>query len=96
MKKNEIVEAVVQKMRMTHDRSMSKTDVIALLDSLGSVCAQALGAGKEFPMPGIGKLSASERAARLGRNPRTGEEVEIKASTVVKFSATKSLKDFLN
>ncbi len=49
----------------------------------------------EFPLPGLGKLVKKERAARMGRNPMTGESIQIPAKTVVKFRVAKSAKDAL-
>lgn len=47
----------------------------------------------EFPLPGLGKLVRKERAARMGRNPLTGESIQIPAKTVVKFRVAKSAKE---
>lgn len=47
----------------------------------------------EFTIPGLGKLVKAQRAARMGRNPATGEAIKIKASTTVKFRLSKSAKD---
>ena len=47
----------------------------------------------EFTVPGLGKLVKAQRAARLGRNPATGEAIKIKAKTTVKFRLSKSAKD---
>ena len=47
----------------------------------------------EFTIPGLGKLVKAERAARMGRNPATGEALKIKAKTTVKFRLAKAAKD---
>jgi DNA-binding protein HU-beta len=47
----------------------------------------------EFPLPGLGKLVRKDRAARMGRNPMTGEQISIPAKTVVKFRVAKAAKD---
>ena len=47
----------------------------------------------EFTIPGLGKLVKAQRAARMGRNPQTGEALKIKASTTVKFRLAKAAKD---
>ena len=47
----------------------------------------------EFTIPGLGKLVKAQRAARMGRNPATGEAIKIKAKTTVKFRLSKSAKD---
>ncbi len=51
------------------------------------------GADGEFPLPGLGKLVKKDRAARMGRNPMTGESIQIPAKTVVKFRVAKAAKD---
>lgn len=68
-----------------------------VLETLGRVAQDHLTAeGDELVLPGIGKLKASSRAGRTGRNPQTGESVVIPPSTTVKFSAAKALKDAVN
>jgi len=47
----------------------------------------------EFPLPGLGKLVKKERAARMGRNPMTGESIQIPSKTVVKFRVAKAAKE---
>ena len=47
----------------------------------------------EVPLPGLGKFKVSERKARMGRNPLTGEPVQIPAKTVAKFTIARSLKE---
>lgn len=51
------------------------------------------GENGEFPLPGLGKLVKRHRAARMGRNPATGEQIHIQAKTVVKFRVAKAAKD---
>ena len=63
---------------------------------LESLCSIAYGEAKkngEFTVPGIGKLVKSNRKARMGRNPATGEAIKIPAKTVVKFRVAKAAKD---
>lgn len=68
-----------------------------VLETLGRVAQYDLAAeGNELVLPGIGKLKTSLRASRTGRNPQTGEAVQIPAALTVKFSATKALKDAIN
>ena len=52
--------------------------------------------GEKVAWPGFGSFSTTERSARTGRNPQTGEPVQIKASTAMKFSASSALKEALN
>lgn len=71
----------------------TKKDVAALLEALVDVAyAQTKKAG-EFAIPGLGKLVKKHRAARMGRNPATGAEIQIPAKTVVKFRVAKAAKD---
>ena len=51
------------------------------------------GADGEFSLPGLGKLVKKHRAARMGRNPATGEQISIPAKTVLKFRVAKAAKD---
>lgn len=75
---------------------VSKVVVGKVLDGLSSVITAALGKGEDIPLSGIGKLSSVKREARKGRNPRTGDTIDIPACTAVKFSCSKTLKDALN
>ncbi len=68
----------------------------SVLNALGKVVQESLAAGDEVTLPGIGKLSVTTRAARAGRNPRTGEALAIAAKKTPKFSALKALKDAVN
>ena len=75
---------------------LQKSDVRALLAQLGDIVAEALENDGEISLPGIGKLKVSERPARTGRNPSTGQAIEIAAKKVVKLVPAKSLTDGLN
>lgn len=66
------------------------------IDALGEATQAALAAGEEVTLPGIGKLSVKERAAREGRNPQTGQTLTIPARKVPGFTALKILKDAVN
>ena len=70
---------------------LSKKDVALVLDELVNLAYAE--AGKGFTIPGLGKLIKQERAARKGRNPATGEEIDIPAKTVLKFRIAKAAKD---
>ena len=74
----------------------SKADVERILDELGSVASAELKKGGEVPLPGLGKLKVVDQAARTGRNPATGEAVEIAAKRKPKFAPISELKKFLN
>lgn len=69
--------------------------VEAVLKTTGDVIASTLGEGGEVPLPGLGKLYVKDRSAREGRNPATGEAIQIPAGKSPGFKAAKSLKDSL-
>lgn len=78
---------------LSTEASLTQKEAEGILKKLGDVVAAELVDGGEVTLPGIGKLSVKKRAARTGRNPKTGEELKIKAKTVPHFSAAKALKD---
>lgn len=96
MNKYELVEAVTNKMKMTFDHPVSKANVTLMLSSLDSVVTEALKNGDEVPLTGLGKLKVTQKAARTGRNPKTGEAIQIAAKNAVKFSPAKALSDAIN
>ena len=88
--KAEMLEAVAD------EAGVSKADAERTLGAFfDHVVAQAK-KGEAVTWPGFGKFSTTERSARTGRNPQTGEPVQIKASTAMKFSSSSSLKEALN
>src|SRR5579872_78259 len=62
------------------------------VDTITDTIAKELKKGQKFSLPGFGTFAVSHRAARMGRNPRTGEEIKIKASKGVRFKAGAKLK----
>ena len=86
MNKKELVKAYSEKLGTTQKAAGEQ------LDALLEVIADALKAGQDIKIPGFGNFSVSERAAREGRNPKTGETVQIAASKSPKFKAAKALK----
>ena len=70
-----------------------KSDVNGFLDTLTTIAYQETKKKGVFTVPGMGKLVLVKRKARKGRNPATGEEIQIKAKTVVKFRVAKACKD---
>jgi|TARA_E500000318_G_scaffold22377_2_gene22663 DNA-binding protein HU-beta len=88
--KNELVAAVADSADITKADAASAVD--AVLDSITS----ALKSGDEVRLVGFGTFSVASRAASEGRNPRTGEKIQIAASKQPKFKAGKGLKDSLN
>jgi len=73
-----------------------KSTVRAALEQLSEIVSDALENGDEITLPGIGKLKVSERPARNGRNPKTGEALRIAAKKVVKYVPAKALSDAIN
>lgn len=71
--------------------SINKTQAIAILEHLAALAYEH--AKDSFTIPGVGKLVLVNRAARMGRNPATGETIQIKAKKVVKFRVAKMAKD---
>jgi len=74
----------------------TKADAQTFLDAFKAVTTTALAEDKEVQIAGFGTLKPKHRAARLGRNPATGESIQIDASTGVSFTPAKALKDALN
>jgi DNA-binding protein HU-beta len=96
MRKSDQVDAMTQAMKTHYDRAVSKADVQAFLDVFSDLCRKKLAEDGEFIFHGVGKFSVSDRAARQGRNPSTGEPMTIAAHKGLRFSASKLLKDSLN
>lgn len=94
MTKQELIKAVTQAVRTAHpDKDVSAVMVEAVLEALGDVAVAELLGGGEIPLPGLGKLKGKDIAARTGRNPRTGETLDIPAHKAVTFAACKDLKE---
>ena len=72
---------------------LSKKQVAALLDKITELAYKQVKSAGEFVVPGIGKLVKVNRKARMGRNPATGESIQIPAKTVVKFRVAKAAKE---
>jgi DNA-binding protein HU-beta len=70
-----------------------KSDVKAILEAMASLATTEVKKNGEFTVPGFGKLKKTERKAREGRNPATGQTIKIPAKTTVKFTLGKSMKD---
>ncbi|MCR5451875.1 MAG: HU family DNA-binding protein [Lachnospiraceae bacterium] len=90
MNKTELVTA------MAENADISKKDAEAALKAFTDVVAQELKKGEKIQLVGFGTFEVSERAARTGRNPQTGAEMNIPASKAPKFKAGKALKDMIN
>ena len=90
MTKNELAEKVAERTGIAPREAREAIDVV-----IETVSAELV-AGGEVSLAGFGKFSVSERAARQGRNPSTGETMTIAASRAPKFSAAAALKKQLN
>lgn len=87
MNKQELITAIAEKGNLT------KKDSEAILNLIGEVIEELLANGEEFKIPSVGKFFVTDTKARVGRNPQTGEEIEIPASKAVKFRPCSSLKE---
>lgn len=90
MNKNEFID------RVSDLSGLNKSEAGKAVDAVFDTITETLKKGDEVRLVGFGTFSAAKRKAREGRNPRTGETIQIKASTQPKFSAGKGLKDALN
>ena len=90
MKKVELVEAVAKATGLT------KADSTRAIDATFAAITGALKKGDKVPLVGFGTFAVSKRAAREGRNPRTGEVVKIAARKAVTFKAGSALKESVN
>ena len=90
MNKTELISAMSEKSELT------KVDTEKALRAFIDTVTEELKNGGKVQLVGFGTFETSERAARTGRNPQTGETIEIKASTSPKFKAGKALKDIVN
>jgi DNA-binding protein HU-beta len=78
--------------RIAEDHQMSKRQSEAMLNDLVTLITKHLKKGERIRIAGLGILQVRKRAARMGRNPATGEAIKIKASKKVAFRAAKELK----
>lgn len=90
MNKTELIAAVAERAELT------KKDAEKVLKAFTDVVAEELKKGEKIQLVGFGTFEVSERAAREGRNPQTGETMTIEASKSPKFKAGKALKDVVN
>jgi DNA-binding protein HU-beta len=88
--KTEFIDEVAER------AGLSKKDASAAVDAVLETVEGALKRGSDVTFSGFGKFSVSARSAREGRNPATGEKIQIKASNVPKFTAGAALKKAVN
>lgn len=90
MNKAELIEAIASRTELT------KTDVDKVVSSLVDVITDALAKGDKVSLKGFGNFEVRQREARIGRNPQTGETMEIAASKAPAFKASTALKKAVN
>jgi DNA-binding protein HU-beta len=90
MNKGELIDAVAAA------AGLSRADATKAVDGTLDAITSALAGGGSVSLVGFGTFSVKSRAARMGRNPRTGEAIQIAASKVPGFKAGKALKDAVN
>lgn len=87
MTQSEIVNHFAEKF------DLKRAQIKEIFDELANLASQEVSTNGEFTLPGFGKLVKSERKAREGRNPATGETIQIPAKTTLKFRVGKGMKD---
>ena len=90
MNKSELIDAVAE------STSLSKADAGRALESVLETIKSTLKSGEKVTIPGFGTFEARQKNARAGRNPQTGETIQIAASKTPGFKAGKQFKDALN
>jgi DNA-binding protein HU-beta len=90
MNKTELVDAIAK------DCDLSKVAAQRVLESLLDHIVATVAKGDSIQLVGFGTFASGKRAARIGRDPRTGQSINIAAATTVKFAAGKAFKDAVN
>lgn len=90
MNKNDLIAAV------SNQTALSKADTTKAVDGVIEAVTSSLSDGTEVRLVGFGTFSVAHRKATTGRNPRTGEKIQIPASNQPKFKAGKALKEAVN
>ena len=90
MNKTQLIQKIAE------NGNMTKKDAEVALKAVIDAISDAVAAGEKVQVSGFGSFDVKARDARMGRNPKTGEAVEIAASKRIVFTAAQSLKDKLN
>ncbi len=90
MNKDDLIAAVA------NDAGLTKSDAARVVDSVFDTIASTLARNDDVRVTGFGTFAVTRRAARDGRNPRTGDKIRIPASNQAKFKAGKALKEAIN
>ena len=93
MNKQDLVDAVAERLAVTKARAAEITE---LFFARNGIIASELKRGGKVTISGFGNFETRTRAARVGRNPRTGKAITLKASTAPAFRAARALKDLVN
>jgi DNA-binding protein HU-beta len=89
--KSDLVNSIVERVE-----GLTRRQATQAFEAIFDTITESLKAGEGAKVPGFGSFGVSERAARKGRNPATGESISIKASKTVRFKAGKELKEAVN
>ena len=90
MNKSELVSAIAEK------SGVSKADADKMVSAFVETSKETLAKGESIQLIGFGTFSVAERVARIGRNPKTGKEIQIAAKKVAKFKAGSALSEAVN
>lgn len=82
--------------KLATEAALPKTKVKEVIDSFVKAISEGLSTSGKVSLPGLGNFSKTVRKARTGRNPKTGETIQIAEKTSVKFKAASQLNEFLN
>lgn len=93
MKKEELITQAMTTVRSEYNRALGRADMESAFAALCEVAAAELLGGGEVSLPGLGKLKVKVTNARTGRNPKTGEAIEIPAGRKVIFTPGKEFKE---
>ena len=96
MRKDDFILNAMAAVRSNNGRAMNRADMESALAAFCDVAAAELIGGGEIPLPGLGKLKVKRTSTRTGRNPRTGEAIEIPASRKVVFTPGKEFREALH
>ena len=92
MSKSKIIAHIADKVS-TKDKPISKKQAASFFDELFNLAVKESRSAGKFVIPGIGRAVKAHRKARMGRNPATGETIQIKAKTVVRLRPAKAFKE---
>ena len=93
MTKQQLIQAIKDEVSTNNTAYVAPRDIDHVLGALASVIAKQLAVGVAITIPDVGKFNPTERKARTGRNPQTGEPIEIPAKFAIAFKPLKGLKD---